>query len=70
MANEVDLIRARMILTAKLIITDHWPSPDRCPICNVANCGARGNAAYYLEVVGEPPYIPPEPLEVAGSVVR
>ncbi|MCX5066680.1 hypothetical protein OOJ91_12400 [Micromonospora lupini] len=51
-------LRTQMIRTAKAIVDDHWPSPDRCPICRVAACTARGNAAYYLEVVGEPPYVP------------
>lgn len=52
-------VRARLILSAKVIITDHWPSPDRCLICNTGNCQARGTAAAYLQVVGEPAYVPP-----------
>lgn len=52
-------VRARLILSAKVTIADHWPRPDRCLICNVGNCQARANAAYYLEIVGEPLYVPP-----------
>ncbi|MFC0504203.1 hypothetical protein [Micromonospora costi] len=59
MTSAPSLVRSRMILSAKVIITDHWPNPDRCPICGVMVCRARGNAAYYLQIVGEPPYIPP-----------
>ncbi|MFY1595504.1 hypothetical protein [Micromonospora sp. WMMD737] len=52
-------VRARLTLSAKFIIDDHWPAPDRCPICQVAFCTARANAVAYLEIVGEPPYVPP-----------
>lgn len=56
------LVRARLILSAKVIITDHWPVPpsNRCPICNAWPCQAVGDAYAYLDVVNEPRYIPPQ----------
>lgn len=58
-ARLVQGVRARLILSAKVIINDHWPRDDGCPICGVHMCRARSTAYAYLHEVGEPLYVPP-----------
>lgn len=55
----VQVTRARLIVSAKVIIVDHWPRDDGCPICRVHLCRARTTAHAYLHEVGEPLYVPP-----------
>lgn len=57
-------IRNRMILSARVIITDHWPRPgkrDWCPICHCKwMCQATLDAYAYLREVDQHRYVPPQ----------
>lgn len=52
----------RLILSARVIITDHWPrdgKPDWCPICHyVWPCTPTRDAYAYLRVVGQESWLP------------
>ncbi|MCN0155170.1 hypothetical protein [Salinispora arenicola] len=54
-------LRNRMILSARRIITEHWPRVDRCPICGSGwPCTATVYAYDYLGSVGQGDWVPPE----------
>ncbi|WP_027645095.1 hypothetical protein [Salinispora oceanensis] len=54
-------LRARMILSARRIITEHWPRVDRCPICRSAwPCPPTETAYDYLGSVGQGNWAPPQ----------
>jgi hypothetical protein len=59
----VDQVRARLILSARVIITDHWPvvgERDRCPVCRCSwMCEPMRTAYNYLTEVGRGRWIPP-----------
>ncbi|WP_434743432.1 hypothetical protein [Micromonospora sp. SH-82] len=47
-------IRNRLILTARWVLRDHRPGPDRrCPICRTADCGVAAAARDVLRSAGE-----------------
>ncbi|MEU5945158.1 hypothetical protein ABZ793_06295 [Micromonospora sp. NPDC047465] len=56
-------IRNRLILDARVIITDHWPRAgvrDWCPICHHTwPCEPTQVAYAYLTLVGRGRWIPP-----------
>ncbi|MEV6798559.1 hypothetical protein AB0M91_09445 [Micromonospora rifamycinica] len=56
-------VRNRLILDARVIITDHWPTSrtrDVCPVCRCPwMCQPTRIAYAYLEVVGRGRWIPP-----------
>ncbi len=56
-------VRNRLILSARVIITDHWPPrrrPDWCPICRWRwPCEATRAAYVYLNAVGRGRWVPP-----------
>lgn len=60
----------RLILSARLIVTDHWPrngAPGRCPICHHAwPCYPTERAYAYLWVVGEGLWVPRRTRAAAG----
>jgi len=46
-------MRNRLILSARLIVAEHWPADDgHCPICKLTDCWALATACAYLDVVG------------------
>lgn len=53
----------RLVLDARVIITDHWPrpgKPDWCPVCHHAWMCEPTRVAYaYLKSVGKGRWIPP-----------
>ncbi|MDM4721425.1 hypothetical protein QTQ03_18135 [Micromonospora sp. WMMA1363] len=55
-------VRNRMVLSARLIITDHWPRVGRsgwCPVCRYRwPCSATSTAYAYLTVVGQGLWVP------------
>ncbi|MER6591255.1 hypothetical protein ABT214_05260 [Micromonospora purpureochromogenes] len=51
-------VRNRLVLAARIIITDHWARAGRCPICRMPLCQAILTEYEYLEMVGERPYVP------------
>ncbi|WP_025618913.1 hypothetical protein [Salinispora cortesiana] len=54
-------LRNRMILSARRIITEHWPRIDRCPICRSAwPCPPTETAYDYLATVGQGNWAPPQ----------
>lgn len=54
-------LRNRMILSARRIITEHWPRVDRCPVCGSGwPCTATVYAYEYLTSVGQGSWVPPE----------
>ncbi|MEU8023705.1 hypothetical protein AB0B88_15970 [Micromonospora haikouensis] len=59
----VEQVRNRLILAARVIITDHWPRPARpdwCPICHCDwQCFPTVTAYAYLRDVGRGRWIPP-----------
>ncbi|TCB97599.1 hypothetical protein E0H26_11825 [Micromonospora zingiberis] len=63
MADLAAQVRARLILSARVIITDHWPTPARrdwCPICHSPwKCWPLITAYAYLRLVGAHWWIPP-----------
>jgi hypothetical protein len=51
--------RNRLLLSARLIVVEHWPEPDgRCPICRLPDCWALATARAYLAMVRDP-FVPP-----------
>jgi hypothetical protein len=47
--------RNRLILSARLIVVEHWPAADgNCPICKLPDCWALATASAYLDVVNDP----------------
>ncbi|SBT63905.1 hypothetical protein GA0070622_0873 [Micromonospora sediminicola] len=63
MSLSVEQIRNRLVLDARVIITDHWPRPgkaDWCPICRWQwPCEPTQVAYAYLSLVGRGRWIPP-----------
>ncbi|WP_431728262.1 hypothetical protein [Verrucosispora sp. TAA-831] len=61
--DEIARIRARLVLAARVIITDHWPTTDRpdwCPICNCPwKCWPLATAYAYLRLEGQHLWTPP-----------
>ena len=59
----LEQVRNRLILAARMIITDHWPRPGRrdwCPICHCPwRCEPTVIAYAYLRMVGQQAWIPP-----------
>ncbi|NYT96339.1 hypothetical protein [Salinispora sp. H7-4] len=54
-------LRNRMIVSARRIITEHWPRVDRCPICGSAwPCPPTETAYGYLTSVGQGNWAPPQ----------
>lgn len=52
-------LRNRMILSARRIITEHWPRVDRCSICGSAwPCPPTKTAYDYLATVGQATWAP------------
>lgn len=60
----------RVILSARLIITDHWPRADKrdwCPICHYDwPCYPTRDAYAYLTAVGQQLWVPPRVTAAAG----
>lgn len=72
MGLSLEQIRNRLILSARVIITDHWPRADRrdfCPICRCDwMCAPTVTAYAYLRLVGRGRWIPPhEPFRRAAQ---
>ncbi|BCJ59569.1 hypothetical protein [Micromonospora endophytica] len=64
MTDPVEQVRAQLVLSARVIMTDHWPPTDGrrdwCPICNCHwKCRAMLTAYAYLRLVGAHIWIPP-----------
>ncbi len=54
-------LRARMILSARRIIREHWPRVDRCPVCGSGwPCRPTETAYDYLATVGQGNWAPPQ----------
>lgn len=54
-------LRNRMVLSARRIITEHWPRVDRCPICGSGwPCPPTDTAYGYLTSVGQGNWAPPQ----------
>ncbi|WP_025620330.1 hypothetical protein [Salinispora cortesiana] len=54
-------LRNRMILSARRIITEHWPRVDRCPICGSGwPCPPTETAYGYLATLGQDGWAPPQ----------
>ncbi|WP_026185014.1 hypothetical protein [Salinispora vitiensis] len=53
-------LRNRMIVSARRIITEHWPRVDRCPVCGCGwPCPPTDTAYDYLTSVGQGNWAPP-----------
>ena len=64
MSDAVAQIRSRLVLDARVIITDHWPlesgEPSMCPVCNLPwMCWPMAVAYAYLRLVGQDIWTPP-----------
>ncbi|MEU1761660.1 hypothetical protein [Micromonospora sp. NPDC005652] len=60
-------IRNRLILSARMIMTDHWPGEDgSCPLCRYPACLAMAGARAYLDSVGDP-YVPTKARRAPGG---
>lgn len=63
MTDPVAQVRARLVLSARVIITDHWPAAGRrdwCPVCRCPwMCEPMRTAYAYLTAVGRGRWIPP-----------
>ena len=56
-------IRNRLILSARLIVAEHWPATDgRCPICKLPDCWALTTACAYLDMVDDQS-VPAQPAD-------
>ncbi|WP_080640473.1 hypothetical protein [Salinispora arenicola] len=54
-------LRNRMILSARRIISEHWPRVDRCRVCGCGwPCPPTVYAYEYLASVGQGDWAPPE----------
>lgn len=54
-------LRNRMLLSARRIITEHWPRVDRCPVCGCGwPCPPTETAYDYLASVGQGCWAPPK----------
>lgn len=64
MSTTLEQVRDRLILDARVIITDHWPTradPHSCPICRCHwQCEATRAAYDYLRTVGRSRWVPPQ----------
>ncbi|SCL17750.1 hypothetical protein GA0070616_1350 [Micromonospora nigra] len=65
-------VQNRLVIAAKVIITDHWPRPNRrdwCPICHCQwMCQATTTAYGYLRSVGRSRYVPPHVPELPPTL--
>lgn len=63
-------VRNRLILSARMIVRDHWPVGDGCPVCKVANCWPLRVGCAYLDAVGDT-YLPiPKPTDATRILLR
>ncbi len=65
MTESVEQVQAQLVLSARVIMTDHWPPTGGprswCPICNCPwMCQAMLTAYAYLRLVGEHIWVPPQ----------